>query len=153
RGRVPERDDVHRRLRVRLPDLPLHPRLRRRRAAAPLRARERASYSSASRRASNEPDQSSAWNSSTVAAASPSNRCCTTPTSRSFTNGTSTGARETRLTDTFPHAGQRTASATRSPLAAGASSLNADGNTGRGRSSGQQKKSHGQAPALIRAAA
>ena len=36
-------------------------------------------------------------------------------------------------------------------LAAGASSLNADGNTGRGRSSGQQKKLQGHSPALIRA--
>src|SRR4029077_1114696 len=113
----------------------------------------RETQASPSRRASKAPDQSSSWNWAIVAAVSSSNRCCTTPTSRSFTNGTSTCPGETRLTETFPHAGQRTARPTRSPLAAGASSLKADGNTGRGLSSGQQKKLHGHSPAPIREAA
>src|SRR5204863_471937 len=47
-------------------------------------------YSSASLRASNEDDQSSAWNSSSVARASSANMCSTTPISRSLWTRSST---------------------------------------------------------------
>ena len=61
---------------------------------------------------------------------SPPNRCSTTPISWSWWNGTSTCGSETTFTDTFEHAGQRTASP--SEPSPGASRKNADVQTGRG---------------------
>ena len=91
-------------------------------------------YSSASLRASNEADQSSPWNSSSVAIASSANMCSTTPISRSLWNGTSMWGCETRLSDSRRQLGQRTASPTGPSVAA--SSAKDEGKTGRGCSSG-----------------
>ena len=66
----------------------------------------------------------------------PANTCSTTPIASSLWNGTSTWARETRLSESRSQAGQRTAIAELRPRSPGASRKNDDGNTGRGRSSG-----------------
>src|SRR5262249_11357781 len=99
-----------------------------------LEVRAHPDYRRASLRASNEADQSSARNSSSVAIASSANMCSTTPISRSLWNGTSTCGCETRLSDRRRQLGQRTASPTVPSVAV--SSVNEDGKTGRGCSSG-----------------
>ena len=83
-----------------------HSRHRRRGRRGSIPGGEGIVYSSSSRLASNEAESSSARNCAAIAAASSANRCCTTPTSRSLTNGTFTCARDTRLTETLPQTGQ-----------------------------------------------
>src|SRR4029079_12962444 len=93
---------------------------------------------------SNADDPSSARNSSMERGASASKTCGTTHTRESESHGKSTWGGVTRLTDVEPQTGQRTATPT--VAAAGARSRKEDGVTGRGASSGEQKKLQGPSP-------